>query len=178
MTKAKDRATRRILGDTEAFDTMINYIYNPLGGERFNLNHLGCPQKLFELLTVAQKYQILNLTTMTSDALESLTVIRENVIFTATVAKNFKTAFDDVSTKLLVKCLKFFFDTTSGAGDIYVDQGRPKQTMAHQSRPWHTKADPGRPKQTKAAGTKPAAAKPAGGARGCKGVQEGARGAR
>ena len=103
MTKAKDRATRRILGDTEAFDTMINYIYNPLGGERFNLNHLGCPQKLFELMTVAQKYQILNLTTMTSDALESLTVIRENVIFTATVAKNYKTAFDDVSTKLLVK---------------------------------------------------------------------------
>ena len=40
----------------EAFNTMINYIYNPLGGESFNLNHIGCPQKLFELLTVATKF--------------------------------------------------------------------------------------------------------------------------
>ena len=102
----------------EAFDTMINYIYNPLGGESFNLNHIGCPQKLFELLTVATKYQIWSLATMTSAALETLPISRENMIFTATVAKSYKTAFDDVSTKLLVKCLKFLFDTTNGAGDI------------------------------------------------------------
>merc|ERR1719370_1780642 len=40
------------------------------------------------------------------------------MIFTATVAKNYKGAFDDVSSKLTVKCLKFLFDTTSGGGDI------------------------------------------------------------
>ena len=102
----------------EAFDNMIKYIYNPMGGGRFNLDHIGCPQKLFELLTVATKYQILNLATLTSDVLESLAITRENMIFTASVAKNYKMAFDELSTKLMVKCLKFLFDTTSGAGDI------------------------------------------------------------
>ena len=102
----------------EAFDAMIKYIYNPPGGETFNLDQIGCPQKLFELLTLANKYQIMSLAKMTSDALGSLAITRENMIFTATVAKNYKEAFDDVSTKVLVKCLKFLFDTTSGAGDI------------------------------------------------------------
>ena len=103
----------------EAFETMINYIYNPPGGEPFNLNQIGCPQKLFELLTLANRYQVCNLATMTSDALGNLTITRENMIFTATVAKNYKTAFHDVSMKLLMKCLKFLLDATRGAGDIY-----------------------------------------------------------
>ena len=40
------------------------------------------------------------------------------MIFTATVAKNYKRIFDDLSTKLSMKCLKFLFDTTHGGGDI------------------------------------------------------------
>ena len=48
---------------------------------------------------------------MTSDALESLAITRENIIFTITVAKNYKEVFDDLSSKLT---LKFLFDTTSG----------------------------------------------------------------
>ena len=35
----------------EAFDTMVKYIYHPPAGEAFNLNHMSCPQRLFELLT-------------------------------------------------------------------------------------------------------------------------------
>ena len=102
----------------DAFDTMIKYIYHPPTGDAFNLNHIRCPQKLFELLALANKYQILDLATMTSDALGSLTITRENMIFTATVAKNYKRVFENVSTKLSMKCLKFLFDTTHGGGDI------------------------------------------------------------
>ena len=50
----------------EAFDTMIKYIYHPMGGEPFNLNPVSCPQSLFELLSLATKYQIMNLAAMTS----------------------------------------------------------------------------------------------------------------
>ena len=88
MTKAKDRATRRILGDTEAFDTMINYIYMPPGGETFNL--ATCPQKLFELFELAERYQIPKLKTVTASALETLDISRENMIFAATVAKSYE----------------------------------------------------------------------------------------
>ena len=103
----------------EAFDTMVKYIYNPPGGDTFNLDQIGCPQKLFEVLTLANKYQVLKLSMMTSDALESLAITRENMIFAATVAKNYQgTLFDDLSSKLTMKCLKFLFDTTSGGGDI------------------------------------------------------------
>ena len=103
----------------EAFEAMIKYVYHPQGEDTFNLDQIGCPQKLFELLTLATKYQILTLASLTSDALGSLALSRENVIFTATVAKNYKEAFDDVSTKMLMRCMKFLFDTTNGAGDIF-----------------------------------------------------------
>ena len=103
----------------EAFDTMVRYIYNPPGGDPFNLDQIGCPQKLFELLTLANKYQLAKLTTMASDALESLAITRENMVFTATVVKKYRrTLFDDLSSKLTMKCLKFLFDTTSSGGDI------------------------------------------------------------
>ena len=103
----------------EAFDTMVKYIYNPPAGDPFNLDEIGCPQKLFELLTLANKYQLAKLTTMASDALESLAITRENMVFTATVAKKHRrTLFDDLSSKLTMRCLKFLFDTTSGGRDI------------------------------------------------------------
>ena len=102
----------------EAFDTMVKYIYSPPDGDPFNLNQIRCPQKLFELLTVANKYQVLKLALMASCALESLGITRENMIFTATVARNYKEIFEDLSCKLTVKCLKFLFDTTNGGGDI------------------------------------------------------------
>ena len=66
---------------SEAFDAMIKYIYCPQSEDTFNLDQIGCPQKLFELLTLADKYQILTLATITSDALGSLAITRENMIF-------------------------------------------------------------------------------------------------
>ena len=103
----------------EAFDTMVKYIYNPPGGDPFNLDQIRCPQKLFELLALANKYQLAKLTMMASDALESLTITRDNMIYTATVSKIYAgTLFADLSKTLTMKCLKFLFDTTSGGGDI------------------------------------------------------------
>ena len=104
----------------EAFSTMINFIYMP-PEELFNLQDVRCPQKLFEVMALAERYEILELKMMASDALENLAISRENMIFTATVAHNYKsTGFDSVGQKLMVKCLKFLYDTTSGAGDIGV----------------------------------------------------------
>ena len=73
----------------EAFGTMIDYIYKP-PGEEFSLQDIRCPQKLFELLAIADRYEILNLKTLTVDALGSLSISRENLIFSATVAKKYR----------------------------------------------------------------------------------------
>ena len=103
----------------EAFKTMVQYIYHPIGGEPFNLNHTRCPQELFEVLTLATKYQISKLATLTSDALRSLSITRETMIFTATVAKNYQdTAFKDLGIEMMMKCVKFLLDTSNGGGDV------------------------------------------------------------
>ena len=102
----------------QAFDTMINYIYKLPGMETFDLDNVGCPQKLFELLELAERYEIPNLKAMTSSALETLDISRENMIFAATVAKNYKQTFGDLSNKVLFKCLEFLFERTNGAGDV------------------------------------------------------------
>ena len=105
----------------EAFETMINYIYKPLNdlnGEQdiFNISQIKCPQRLLETLALADKYQILKLVTLTSEALNSLAITRENMIFTATMANKYKTAFEDVATNLLVRCFKFL--VVSDGGDV------------------------------------------------------------
>ena len=99
----------------EAFENMIKFIYNPREGTMFNLEKINCPQKLFEILAVADKYQINRLPTLVISALENLVIGRGNMIFAATTAKNYKHAFDELSTKVLLKCLKFFLDTNRGA---------------------------------------------------------------
>ena len=98
----------------EAFENMIKFIYNPREGTMFNLEEVNCPQKLFESLAVADKYQINRLPTLVMSALENLVIGRGNMIFAATTAKNYKHSFDELSTKVLLKCLKFFLDTKGG----------------------------------------------------------------
>ena len=69
----------------EAFDALIKYIYHPIGGEPYNLNHISCPQELFELLSFSTKKGISTLAAMTFDALGNLSLTRETMIFTAMV---------------------------------------------------------------------------------------------
>ena len=101
----------------EAFNTMINYIYVPPGDE-FTLNDIRCPQKIFEIMALSDKYEILTLKTLASDSLSSLALTNQNMIFAATVATNYKHMFDEVSKKLLLRCLKFLFGKTGG-GDTF-----------------------------------------------------------
>ena len=116
----KETAEEILVEETtfEAFDTMVKYIYQPPGGEPFNLDGIQCPQKLFELLTLATRYQVLSLVTKTSKALEDLTLTRETMIFTATVAKNYEVAFNDLSTKIMMKCVKFLLHTQGPGLDV------------------------------------------------------------
>ena len=107
----------------EAFETMVNYIYNPLShGDSQNqivqTIQIICPQRLFEVHALATKYQLWKLVTLTSEALNTMPITMENMIFTATIAKNYKAAFEDLGSKMLLKCLKFLFDTISDAGDV------------------------------------------------------------
>ena len=97
----------------EAFTTMIEYIYKP-PGEEFSLQDIRCPQKLFELLATADRYDILNLKTLTVDALGSLSISRDNLIFSATVAKKYRQLYGDLGTKVMVRCLKLITDSRGG----------------------------------------------------------------
>ena len=124
----------------EAFNTMISYIYKPPSSGYFpdkffpgpvslsddeehenfddeenpdHQNRIRCPQKFFDLLDLAERYQILNMKQeLTSYAFGTLAITNDNVIFTAQVAKNYQQIFEDVSTKLLAKCLKFLLKKT------------------------------------------------------------------
>ena len=110
MKETKD--VFKVKGTTpQAFETMINYIYKPADGS-FTLDNVGCTQRLFEILELSERYDIQNLNTLTTETLGNLNISRENLIFTATVAKNYKTFFEDLSMKLLLKCLKFLYDST------------------------------------------------------------------
>ena len=56
---------------------------------------------------------------MTSGALRSLSITRESMIFTATVARNYHgTAFKDLSTEMMMKCVRFPLNTRDGGGDV------------------------------------------------------------
>ena len=103
----------------EAFGTMIRYIYRSPGATTFTLAAISCPQELIEVHELANRYQILGLKEMTDRALDTLVITRDNMIFTASIAEKYKnTEFEEISKKLQMRCLKFLYDTTSGAHDM------------------------------------------------------------
>ena len=90
----------------EAFGTMIDYIYRAPDSD-FSLEDIKCPQELFELLVVVDRYEILYLVKLTSEALRSFAITKENMIFAATVAQKYKPLLQDVSKSVLLRSLKF-----------------------------------------------------------------------
>ena len=102
----------------EAFMTMMNFIYRAPGEESFNLSDIDCPQKLFEALELAERYEILKLKKIATSALKTFEINQENMIFTATVAKNYKETFADLSFKVLSNCVNYLFKGPSSAGNI------------------------------------------------------------
>ena len=60
------------------------------------------------------------------DTLSSLAITKENVISAATVTFNYKLLFEDVSQKLLMRCLKFLLDTTAGGCAALISEAKKK----------------------------------------------------
>ena len=90
----------------EAFTTMISYIYEPSDSKTFSLSDITCPQALCELLNLSERYEMLTMGALVRSTLESLPITSENMMFTATVAKDFA-VFEKVSEMLLGKCSEF-----------------------------------------------------------------------
>ena len=88
--------------------------------DALNQDKIRCPQKFFDLLDLAERYQILSLKrALTSNVLGTLAIKDNNVILAATVAKRYQgmLPFDEISTKMLAKCLKFLLKKK--AGDLW-----------------------------------------------------------
>ena len=103
----------------EAFQTMVDFIYRQAGQNTFTLNGIQCPQKLFEILELAERYQIWTLVSLVKESLQNFVMTRENVMFAAAVAKNYNVQFEDISTILSIGCLKFLEDTTRNSDDLF-----------------------------------------------------------
>ena len=103
----------------EAFQTLIDFIYRHPRQDAFLINNTNCPQKLFELLELAERYQVWDLKNVVNESLQNFVVRRENIIFAASVARNYKAAFEDMSVTLSMKCLKFLRATTKDSDDVF-----------------------------------------------------------
>ena len=64
----------------EAFQTMIDFIYRKAGPDTFSMDSIKCPQKQFEVLELAEYYQVWDLKTPVMKALEKLDVTGENFV--------------------------------------------------------------------------------------------------
>ena len=102
----------------EAFTTLINYIYMPSSSEEFSLKDISCPQTLCQVLNLAERYQMPVFRTEVFSVLQSLPITSENMMFTATVAKNYA-VFEDVSKMLLSNCAKFCETKLKTADDVF-----------------------------------------------------------
>ena len=117
----KEGADEVVVRDTtiEAFTTMIQFMYMaPEETEKFALKFQNCAQSLCELVNISERYQILDLNKMAKSALENFLVTEENLIFTATTARNYS-VFEDVSSMLTEKCLYFLATSLTTAKDVF-----------------------------------------------------------
>ena len=101
----------------EAFSTMINYLYNPLG-ERFSLEHLKDPQSLFEIFNIAERYQLEELKLIAYNVLSGLPINKETLMSTAIIAKHW-CVFPKVSEMLLEKCTNFLRHDLKTPAEVY-----------------------------------------------------------
>merc|ERR1719239_68012 len=105
----------------DAFQTLIDFIYRSPGQGTFTMDNINCPQKHFEVLHLADYYEVLDLKTPVKKALQNFVVTRENFQRSATVAKNYKVMFEDCSVILSLRCLKFLQDTAKNPYDMIED---------------------------------------------------------
>ena len=103
----------------ESFRAMVDYIYarHP---EKV-LYKIMSPKTICELYVLGDYYDILNLKNKILDSLypcpwmpdlQKFEITRENLIFTATLARSYSKLFTDLGTQLMMKCLKFYLEST------------------------------------------------------------------
>ena len=90
--------------------------------------NIDCPQRLCEVVNISERYQIPDLLEMAKTALENLPVTEENLIFTATTAKNYS-VFEDVSKMLTAKCQAFLRLKLKSAEDVFSMMVKTKESF-------------------------------------------------
>ena len=91
----------------QAVRAMIIYIYHK---DYISEEVLTDTSTLFELYALGDMYDILNLKTEIMDSLDELEITMDTLVDTATVANNYKWLHTDLSTELMMKCLKFYLE--------------------------------------------------------------------
>ena len=108
----------------QAVRAMIIYIYHK---DYISEEVLTDTSTLFELYALGDMYDILNLKTEIMDSLDELEITMDTLVDTATVANNYKWLHTDLSTELMMKCLKFYLELEDrdkdnlSRGDIDLD---------------------------------------------------------
>ena len=102
----------------ESFRAMVDYIYarHP---EKV-LYKIMSPKTICELYVLGDYYDILNLKNKILDSLypcpwmpdlQKFEITRENLVFTATLARSYSKLFTDLGAQLMMKCLKFYLES-------------------------------------------------------------------
>ena len=103
----------------EAFQAMVDFIYRKAGKDTLTLDEISDPQALFQLLEISERYQVEALKVLVEEVIKKIDLTRENMMFAATVANNYKVQFEDTSVTLSMKCLKFLRATTKDSDDVF-----------------------------------------------------------
>ena len=101
----------------EAFSTLLDFIYWPLGKADFTLDHITCFEKLCDIVEISERYQILDLRQLAEKTIRRLEITKQNVVQAAIVADKFK-GFDDIQRRLTNRSLAFLDRTMKSSNDV------------------------------------------------------------
>ena len=101
----------------EAFATLINFIYWPLGKEIFSLKHITNLEELCDIVEISERYQVPDLVQIAKEAIQTFEITEKNVIFSATVAEKYK-VFEGIEEILNNKNMEVLERTMKSAGDV------------------------------------------------------------
>ena len=99
----------------ESSTMMISFIYEPSDSKTFSLKY-NLPSS--PLLNLSERYEMLTMGALVRSTLESLPITSENMMFTATVAKDFA-VFEKVSKMLLDKCSEYCTTKLRTSDDVF-----------------------------------------------------------
>ena len=103
----------------EAFQAMVDFIYRKAGKNTLTLDEIGDPQALFQLLEISERYQVRALKVLVEEVIKKIELTRENMMFAATVANNYKVQFEEISLAVSKKCVQFLDKTTRNSDDVF-----------------------------------------------------------